>query len=118
ANAVMSPIMVMNIAHQPTDFDPDWYNGSDSPSPTSLRSFSGITAVPVHSHASTTAIAHAPLAPAATYWPNTGRMNAPPVNSAAHSARNVGPGTRRHCSGVASRVEVTSVSRSEERLVG
>src|SRR3546814_18799800 len=110
--------MVMNIAHQPTEAWPDAYSGNSVPRPTGLVGFSGISAVPVHSQARIATIARTPLAPAATYWWNTGKMKAPPVNTAAPSVRNVGPGTRRHCAGTASTVEVISVSRLPSSSTG
>ena len=103
--------MVMNMAHQPTEREPDTYNGNTTPEPTSFAGFSGILAVPVHNQATITAIAHRPLIPAATYIWKTGNTKAPPVNKAAHNVRKVGPGTRRHCSGSASETDVTRVSR-------
>ena len=58
----MSPIMVINIAHHPTDCGPDWYRRSCRPRPTSFLGFSGMTAVPVHSQARMQASAAAALA--------------------------------------------------------
>jgi hypothetical protein len=45
----MSPSIMINIAHHPTDSDPERYSGKVNPRPTNLVFFSGTNAVPVQS---------------------------------------------------------------------
>ena len=52
-----------------------------------------------------------PLTAIDPYILNVGKMKTPPRKIAEMSVMKLGPGMRRHCSGLASMMEVTSISR-------